>query len=117
MNYYHLYVEYMFGEGKAQTMQEAYVKDVTDLTAIKNDYIKPFVSGAPFIIVSGRIVKTNFINIFRVMESSSLLSEIVQKKNASVPRNVILIYTAADLLKNGCEDLSDITLKLINDKI
>lgn len=111
--YYHLYVEYLFGEGSKAKKEEAYIQDETDLEKIKSSYVKPFINGSPMFIVSGRVVRCGTVNIFRILESEIPLSDVIAAKNARTPRGLIMVFGACDLLAANDPNLKDITNDVI----
>lgn len=112
--YYHVYIEYEFGEGAKSKMMDAYVQDIVDLEVIKKQYVSPFVNGSSMIILSGRVIKSGSISIFRVMSSDEKLEQIVSEKNQSSTSGLLLFYTVRDLLRGNDPQLKDITNELIN---
>lgn len=112
--YYHLYIEYLFGEGKNAKMQSTYLQDEMNVETITQQYLKPFIEGVPMMIVSGRVVRAGTINVFRVLETDRPLSDIILEKNNNVPRGCIMFYRATDLLSGHFSEVRDITNNLIS---
>ena len=114
--YYHIYVQYFIGEGKNKKCVDCYEKNFQTLDRIKSNYITPFGNGQT-IFLSGRIVRPDSLVILRVLQSEKTLDQIIAEKNNAVPRSIIMIYTAEDLLSGHFNELQDITNDIMNGEL
>lgn len=114
--YYHIYIQYFVGDGKKQIKEDCYEKNMDSLEKIKNYYVKPF-NDSKTIFTSGRVIRPNTVNIFRILKSEKSLDQLVSDKNKSVPPNVVMWYNAEYLLSGHCDDLIDITNEVMSGEL
>ena len=106
---YHVYVEYHVLGRK----EDCYDYDISSIEEIKTKYAYPFYRRKNF-FVNGRVIKSDDVIIFKIVESKQRLSYYVEKKNASIPNNVIMFYTESDVLNSHISGLRDITFDVIS---
>lgn len=114
--YYHIYIEYFAGDGKNQKKEDCYEKNMESLDRIKKYYVEPFNSGKT-IFTSGRVIRPNTVNIFRILKSEKPLEQLVSEKNKTIPRNVIMWYSAENLLSGHYEEIIDITNEVMSGEL
>lgn len=107
---YHVYVEFSLN-GRTDDCFEA---DILSLEDVKKKYVKPYYYRKTF-FVNGRVLKSDIITIFKVLQSEVPLENIVSMRNAQIPNNVIMFYTEYDVLKNTSAGLKDITFDLYDE--
>ena len=111
--YYHIYVEFFAGNSKNPKKESCYEKDMETLDRIKKYYVKPFEEGKQFFI-SGRVIRPDTINVFRILESDKSLDQLLNEKNNGIPNGVIMWYTSENLLAGHFEGINDITNEVMN---
>ena len=114
--YYHIFVQYLVGDGKNQKKENCYEKDLKSLERIKKYYVKPFEDGKT-IFTSGRVIRPNVVVIFRILQSDMSLDQIVEQYNNNIPAGVIMWYTCEDILKGHFDELIDITNEVMSGEL